>query len=289
MSSKRSQNFTTFIAALGLLYPVSAFGADPTPAAKQAFLERKTIYLLFEITETGTREFGVAMPKHGISDAAHRITRTARFEVPLDKPMPGINPVSSMPLTPADMEKGRFTGWSTAPPDFAVVEKQMTSGKIDLSDTSLYLPVEFSIDEVVRSRYRDHPSHGWATDTTTSKGRGVAYVSKHGSLACDLKKMTCDLNSVSTTFLDGTDLVTVATTSDVPGFEAKRETVGPKRLLPVMPPDLAKRLIGFPITLPDPITLAFSGPSANAESGTTVAVKVTLSAKPAPKAAGGAR
>jgi len=89
-------------------------------------------------------------------------------------------------------------------------------------------------------------------------------------LACDLKRMTCDLNNLATSYLDGTDLVTVATTSDVKGFEVTRESIPPSRYIPGISADLAKRLIGFTITLPEPSTL-------------------TLSAKPAPKAASGGK
>ncbi len=158
----------------------------------------------------------------------------------------------------------------------------------------MFLPVEFSIDDVHQFRYRDAPSQGWGTETRTSKGRGIAYISSSGMLTCDLKKMTCDINNVLMDYQDGSDLVTVTSASDVPGFVAKRETVGSRLLLPKVSESLARRLAGFTITLPEPITTTFSGPgSAVAQggdgAGTRVTVKVTLSPKSAAKAAAASR
>jgi hypothetical protein len=265
---------------LVVLCTTAALGADPAPAAKKAFLEHKTIYVSFEITETGTREFGA--PKDAKTDKAFRINKSVKFELPLEKHLPGLNPPSSMPLSPAEMmDKSRFSGWSVAPADTEAAMRQLTTGKIDLTNTSMFLPVEFSIDDVQQFHYRDTPDSGWATETTTSKGRGVAYVHKGGMLLCDLKKMTCDLNNVGFNFQDGVDKVTVASTSDVPGFEARRETVVPSRSLPKIPADVAKRLIAFTIALPEPSTVTFSGPSGDPSSvlATTVTIKVTLAAR----------
>ncbi|HEY3176764.1 MAG TPA: hypothetical protein VGK94_13495 [Candidatus Polarisedimenticolia bacterium] len=284
---------TILIILIATLVPVgqaaapAALGAGATPADKQAFMGRQVMYLSFEITETGRREFGAGTPKDAITDGAHRINRSVKFEVPLDMAMPGSFPPSSMPMTPTEMtEQGRFIGWMAVPPDDPAVLEQITTGKIDLARNGMFLPVEFSIDDVQQFRYRDSPTEGWGTNTTTSKGRGIAYIARSGMLLCDMMKMTCDINNVLMDYQEATDLITVATASDVPGFEAKRETVGPGLLLPKISDSMAKQLVGFTITLPEPFTMTLSGPpSAGAQvgesAGSGVTMKVTLSSKPA--------
>lgn len=264
--------------------PEPALGAEATPAAKQAFLERGSVYLWIEITETGTREVGADTPQDALTDEAHRFSRKVKFEVPLTKPMPGMVPASSMSLSPEELsEPNRFAAWMAAPPDDQAIEPMTTSGKVDRSSNPMFVPVEFSIDDVTLFRYRDTPTTSFATETTLSTGRGLAYTARSGTLTCDLETMLCDVR-FSTEYSDGTDLVTIRKTSDVPNYEAPPpETVGPYLLLPTVSRDLAKRLTGFPLTLPEPSTLTFSGPSSGptAQLGTTVTVKVTLSAKSA--------
>jgi hypothetical protein len=104
-------------------------------------------------------------------------------------------------------------------------------------------------------------------------------------MMCDLKKMTCDLNNVMlSNFYEYKDLLTVNNTSDVPGFEAKQETEAPGLRLPKLSESLVKKLSGVPITLPDPITLTFSGAPASPQGGegdgSVITMKVTLSSKP---------
>ena len=79
---------------------------------------------------------------------------------------------------------------------------------------------------------------------------------------------------------------------DVPGFEPKTETRAPGLLLPCVTPEMGKQLTGLPITLPEPFTKTFTEPaegptSANSEG--TVTFKLSLSSKPAAKAAAPAR
>lgn len=265
--------------------------AATSPADKQAFIERPKMYLSFEITETGTREFGAGTPKDALTDGAYRLNRRVKFDVPLDMAMPGSPPASSMPMAPMEMmEQGRFIGWMAVPPDDPAAEEQLTTGKIDLAKNPAFLPAEFSVDDVQQSRYRDQPTDGWGTQTRVSKGQGIVYIARSGMIMCDLKKMTCDINNAAlSNFYEDKDLLTVNTTSDVPGFEAKQETEVPGLRLPKLSGSLTKKLSGFPITLPDPIILTFSGPPATPQGGegdgSIITMKVTLSAKPPARAA----
>ena len=84
---------------VGLGAGLAALGAGPTPADKQTFLGRKAIYLSFEIIETGMREFGSKYAEGSLTDSAHRINRSVKFEVPLDMAVPGSFPQSSLPLS----------------------------------------------------------------------------------------------------------------------------------------------------------------------------------------------
>ncbi|HET6372151.1 MAG TPA: hypothetical protein VFG76_02515 [Candidatus Polarisedimenticolia bacterium] len=273
---------------------MTAFGAGSAMADKKEFLGRQKMYLSFEITETGSREFGVGTPKNAITDGAHRTNRSVKFEMPLEMPMPGSFPMSSMPMSQEEMiEQDRFIGWMAAPPDGSEAEEALTTGKLDYAKSPMFVPAEFSVDDVSQFRYRDDPAAGWGTNTTTSKGRGSVYLMKSGMLMCDLKKMTCDINNVSLSYTDGSDVVTVSTTSDVAGFEPKREASGPRLHLPNPSPELVKRLTGFAITLSDPMTVTFSGSPVSASDGegegSNVTIKVTMSSRPAAKAAGSSR
>jgi hypothetical protein len=136
----------------------------------------------------------------------------------------------------------------------------MTNPSADSSKNPMLVPAEYSVDDVHQFRYRDTPDAGFATDTTTSKGRGLVYVGRSGMLLCDLKTMACDLNSVSMGYQNGTDLLTVSKTSDVPGFTPKRETAGPALKLPKVPIDIQSLLNGLPPT-PLPMTKVLTGPA----------------------------
>ena len=270
----------------GLLAATIALGAGSAPADTKGFSGLQAIYASFEITETGAKEFGAGAAKDALTDGAHHYTKIAKFEIPFDMAMPDACPLSTMKASPnAGMEAGRCIGWMATMPDDAAAGEPPTAGTLDLSKSPVFLPMEYSIDDVTQRRYRDTPSEPFGTETTTSKGKGVAYFARGGMLMCDLKTMTCDLNNVLLNYYSGTDVVNVTRTSDVPGFEAKREMVGPELLIPKIPDDLGKQLTAFAVTLPVPITKVLSG---SLKDG-TVTVKMTLSAKPASKAPAGAR
>jgi hypothetical protein len=266
---------------VGLLAAMTAVGAGAAPADTQAFSTLPAIYASFELTATGKSEFGAA--KDALTDGAHQFTRTAKFEVSLNKAMPDACPLSTMTASsnPA-LEQGGCIGWMATLPDGASAGKVPTTGKVDLSTNPMFVPVEYSIDDLKQFRHRNTPSDGFATEATTTKGRGVAYMSRSGMLMCDLKSMTCDMNNVLLNYDNGTDVVNVTKVSDVPGFETKHETVGPRMLLPQFPDALARQLGGFALTLPLPFTKTFSGPAANGDG--TVTIKMTVSANPASKA-----
>jgi len=257
--------------------------ATATPGEGEVFLGRQKMYLSFEITQIESRKQGDGTPANALTDVSYTRNRLVKGVIPFDKPLPGTFPMSSMPLSTAEMvDESRFVGWMVVTPDNAVdimeqTMQQAASGKVDMSTNPMFLPVEFSIDDVERSHYRDYPAHGFATDTHVVTGRGIAYIGKTGWLACDLKKMTCDLNSVMLHYQQGTDLVTTNSTSDVPGFVPKQETQAPGPLLPTVP---LKLLTGFAITLSEPINVTIKDPAQP-----TVTMRVTLSPNPPPKAA----
>lgn len=261
-----------WILCAGLLAARSTIGAEPAPATKQEFLKQQAIYLSIEITEAQSQEFGTVAPD-SLTDSAGRVSTTARFEIPLETPLPDACP-STTSSTEA-MEQGRCIGWTIAAPDFAAIETALTTGEVGLAGNPMYAPVEYSIDSVSQSRFRDSPATGFATETSTSKGRGTAYLMRSGMLMCDLTKLNCDLSNVFTAFQDGTDLVTSTGVSDIEGFEAFQETGGPSQHLPKVSQDLQNKMIAFPITLPEPITKVFSERA--------VSVKVILSSKSATK------
>ena len=157
---------------VGLGAGLAALGAAPTTADKQAFVGRPMMYLSFEITETGTREFGAGTTKDALTDGAYRINRSVKFEVPLEMAIPGSFPQSSMPMAPTEMmEQDRFIGWMSSPPEDPASEEQIQTGKLVLAKNVMFLPVEFSVDDVEQFRYRDFPSSRWGTETRTWKGR----------------------------------------------------------------------------------------------------------------------
>lgn len=181
-------------------------------------------------------------------------------------PMPGSYPQSSMPMSTQEMiEAGRFTGWMASPPEAALdagdLMEEMMSGRMDMSKNPMFLPAEFAVDDEVQFRYRDYPSQGFATQTTTTKGRGQVYTSLSGMLMCDLTKMTCDINNILFQFSQDKDAIAVTTSSDVPGFEGKTETRSPTNALPKLPQALVARLTALPLKLPLPMTVTFSEPA----------------------------
>jgi hypothetical protein len=266
-----------------------AFAAPPTPAERSAFLELPKIYLKWKITETGTRQFETAST--GLTDIAYRIDRSAKGVLPLNMPMPGSYPMSSMPLSMEQMtEAGRFTGWMAVPPDDAAnAMEQMMAGQVDVAHSPTFVPVDYVIDDTVLSRYRDFPTTGWATETRTTKGSGKVYSALSGMMMCDLKKLTCDINNVPFAFNEGAEKVTTTTNSDVPGFESRTEQQTPQNHLPKLPSALVARLSGIPIKLPLPMTVTFSEPAANenlpagsapGDHAPVVTLELTLAAAP---------
>lgn len=263
----------------GLVAGTTVFGADTPPAARKAFMELQTTYVSFEITQQGSKAF--AAPKDSLTDSAYRINRSLKFEVPLNMPLPGSCPTN----TPAEeaMEEGRCMGWSYMAPDDPSIMEAMTSGKADLSKNPMFARGEFSVDDMTQYRSRDTSTVVFATETRTYKGRGAAYVPKSGMLLCDFNKMICELQGVTLGGGNG-DQVTITTTSDVPGFVPRKETQDPELLLPQVPQEIVKKMAGFPLTLPGPSTLTFSGPGTYQNgAGPDVVVKMTVSSKPAPK------
>ena len=267
---------TLFVASLTCAL---AFGADPAPASKQSFMELPTIYVSFELTQAGSKEFSA--PKDSLTDGAYRVNRRFKFEVPMNMQLPGSCP-TSLPME-EQMEEGRCMGWTAAPPE-DLDPVALTSGKLDLATNPMFLPGEFSVDDVFRSRFRDTPSQGFATQTTTSAGQGAAYVARTGMVLCDFKKLTCDVASVS--FGGHGGEVTSKTTSDVPGFVPTEEKAEPSLMLPALSQEAASKLQGLPLALSGPSTSTFSVPGkVRNAAGPDVVVKVTISSRPGKVAA----
>lgn len=291
MIRHRSTQATTLLLTVTTVAMLAtpALAAAPTQADRQAFLNLQQAYVQMEITETGTKEFDPIAAKGSITAGAYKINRSVRLEVPFNMAMPGTPPPSSMPLGMNEMmEQERFIGWMVMPPEDSGVEQQIATGKIVLEGNPMFLPGDFAIDQTFLFKYRDSPQDAFATNTTVSRGKGAIYIAKSGMLMCDLKKMTCDLAGIDLSYQSLENSVTVDSTSDVPGFEAKRETQAPSVLLPRIPPEVAKKLNGFPLTLPTPCTVSFSGPGVapnGQPTGTTIAVKLTVASAPAPKPA----
>lgn len=267
---------------------MGAFADAPTPAAKAAFLALPKVYVKWEITETGTRQFAPATNE--LNDIAFNVDRHMTGVVPLNMAIPGSYPMSSMPMGIEEMtEAGRFTGWMASPPESDAAVEQVTSGHVDPATNPMFVPVDFAVNDTIRRRYRDSPSTGFATDTYTMKGSGKVYGALSGMLLCDLKKMTCDVNNVLFNFNEDKDKVTVVTTSDFPGFESRTEINAPPNYLPNLPPALTARLSALPLKLPLPSAAAFSEPagdqnfppgSAPGDHAPVVTLKVILSATP---------
>jgi len=249
--------------------------ADAPPAAKAALLALPKIYIRWELTETGSHQFSAG--SNDIFDGAYEFNRSVKGVVPLNMAMPGSYPLSSMPMNPQEMmEQGRFIGWMAAPPDDIAMLQPDASGRVDLSQSPAFLPAEYTVDDKLKRRYRDTPSEGWGTETYITKGHGTVYVALSGMMLCDLKKMTCDINNIAFDFHENTDTVTVTSSSDVPGFEAKTVSENPQNHLPKVPEAIVKQLSAIPITLPLPFTATFSGPSTDGGGGGGAARVVTL-------------
>ena len=263
------------LAALGI-----AAAGPPAPAAKQ-FLQAPAIYLTVEVTAKGEGNSSGG----AVTEGSHRTSQSLKFTLPLDMGMPDTCPPSTQAVSMEDaMEQGRCTAWSAQPPAEEDMEKLI--GMTDLSKNPMFLPVQYSIDDVSQARLLQD-LNGSAMTTMTSKGQGVVYVGRSGMLLCDAKRMACDLNGVTFDFQDGADRVTVTTTSDAPGSETKREMHPPARMLPRLPATIVQKLTGFTLTLPEPSTVTFSAPDPERKNQ-QVTLKLTLSSKP-PKAAAPAR
>ena len=284
---------------------LGACGADPTPADGSAIraqqempadsstlLAQQTMYLSFEVTLTGERKFGERVPADALTDIAWRLNRSVTGEIPLDMPMPGAFPDSSAPKDQTEMmEEGRYIGWMAAPPDDLSFMEQVVAGKLDISRNPMFVPVEFRIDDEVHHRSRDFPSEPFGTThDQTIKGRGKAYTSKDGVVACDLKIQICDISGILVGYTDGTDLVTIAEMSSYPGDQGKSSTMGPDMMLPKISEALGKRLAGIKFKLSGPITTSFSEPYRDTDlinvpvgedPAPVVTVNVTVSPTPA--------
>ena len=283
-----SNRWTAALACTGIVAGAHLTDAAAAPVDQKTFAGRPAMYLTFELTHTGTREFGVAPAKDGLHDGAWRFTKTVRFEVPLNMATPGAFPPSAG--TPPVTEMGdpeRFVGWMATPdPDAA----EDAVANPDPAKNPMFLPVSYAVDDVHRSRYRDSTDQAWGTGTTTTKGTGTAYIPLGGMMLCDLEKLVCDIANVAGGYNGGKDRLTVAQTSDVPGFEAKTEQTSPELALPGISAALAKQLSGMSISLVDPITKTFTAPAPGPlgepnVDGSMVTLKLTVSSRPAPKAA----
>ena len=285
---------------------ISACGADQTPANENAvgaqqeipadsstLLTQQKMYLSFEITLTGERKFGERVPADALGDVSWRLNRSVTGEIPLDMPLPGSFPDSSAPKDQTEMlEEGRYMGWMAAVPDDPSFLEQVMAGKLDISRNPMFVSVEFQIDDEVHQRSRDFPSQPFGTThDQTIKGRGKAYTSKDGVVACDLKMMVCDISGILGEYTDGTDLVTIAEMSSYPGDQGKSRTMGSDLMLPKISEALGKRLTGIKFKASGPISTSFSEPyrdtyllnvPAGAEDpAPIVTVNVTVSPKPA--------
>jgi hypothetical protein len=259
-----------------LLAATSVYGAGATPEAKKAFMDLKTIYVSFDITQAGSADFSA--PKDSLTDGAFRVNKSFKFELPLGMQLPDSCP-SGTSMNEA-MEQGRCMGWSFNPPDDPGLMDQMISGKLDYSKNPMFSTARYTVDDTFQSRYRDSPADGFATRTTTYKGNGVTYVNRSGMLLCDFKSMTCDLSGV---MLGGQlgDPVAITTTDTVPGSETTKNTQDPQLLLPNIPNEISAKLAGWPITLPGPGTVTFTAPGTvqGGNGKAPVTFKMTVSSK----------
>ena len=278
-SHRRHANLLCVVALGAALAPTTAGAA---PVDRKALAGQQAMFLQIEMTQVGTREFGT-VPKDSLHDGAFKRNRTVKFEVPLNMASPGSPPPSLMSaVSPAEYsDADRFVGWM-ASPDMEGMEDSLTSGKLDLAKSPMFLPVKYTVDDVEQSRYRDSPADQFGTDTAIIKGSGTVYASVSGMVICDLKKLVCDIANIPGGFNDGTEKLTASTTSDVPGFEAKKEPRSPSLGVPQISQALGKQLTGMPFSLQDPFSKTFTAPgqSPNGDTdGTTVTMKVTLASK----------
>jgi hypothetical protein len=258
-----------------LMMALSACGGDRTPANdsdvpappdvpadSSTLLSQQKMYLSFEITLTGERKFGERAPADGLSDAAWRLNRSVKGEIPLDMPFPGLVPPSLASDNQMEMlEEGRCMGWLAAPPDDPAVMEQIMANKLEISRNPMYVPVEFRIDDEFHSRGREFPSEPIGTTSDrTIKGAGKAYTGKDGLVACDLKMKICDSSGILVGYADGTDLLTIVEMSSYPGDQGKSSTMGSEMMLPKISEALAKRLAGIKFNSSGPITTFFSEP-----------------------------
>jgi hypothetical protein len=273
--SPMQTGFTSSMGAV-LLAATSAYGAGPTPEAKKAFMDLKTIYISFDITQAGSADFSA--PKDSLTDGAFRVNKSLKFEIPLGMPLPDSCP-SGTPMNDA-MEQGRCMGWSFNMPDDPGVMDQMLSGKLDLSKNPMFSTARYTVDDTFQSRYRDSPADGFATRTTTYKGNGVTYVNRSGMLLCDFKNMMCDLSGIALGSHLG-DQVAITTTDTVPGSDTMKQTQDPALLLPDVPKEITEKLVGWPLTLPGPGTVTFSAPGAvqGGNGKAPVTFKMTVSSR----------
>lgn len=262
-----------------------AFGADPAPGSKQAFMALPAIYITIELAQTGAKDFSA--PKDSLTDGAYRIDKHLKFELPMNMQMPGSCP-TTLPMQ-EQMEEGRCMGWAATAADDPELMDKMIEGKVDMAANPMFVPAEYSVDDVSRNRFRDMPDQGFATQTTTYKGRGRAYSSRTGMVLCDFKRMTCDIANIPLEVSAG-DQVTITTTSDVPGFVPQERKQDPTLLLPQVGQEAAGKLNGVPFTLSGPSTKTFSVPGKfQNDPGPEIVVKVTISPRAAGKATAAAK
>jgi hypothetical protein len=292
MNSHRRSAVTRFLVSFSfhaLLVAVAC--AIASPPAGAAPVDRKTLagqqamFIQIEMTQVGTHEFGT-VPKDSLTDGAFKRNRTVKFEVPLSMPIPGSPPPSLMSAVSMTelSEQDRFVGWMASPPEMDGMEETITSGKLDPSKNPMFVPARYTVDDVEQSRYRDSPADGFGTNTTIIKGSGSVYAALSGMVLCDLKKLVCDIANIPGGFNDWTDKLTTSTTSDVPGFEPKKEPRSPSLGIPQISQALGKQLTGMTISLQDPFSKTFTAPGpgptgGDSTDGTTVTMKVTLSSK----------
>jgi hypothetical protein len=296
MASNQARRTAVAVAVAAALVQIVVTEAGAGPVDKKSFLGWPATYLTFELTHTGTRAFGAGTAKDALHDGAWRFTRSVKFEVPLTMAVPGTFPLSGGQPSLDEMgEQDRFIGWMASPPDSdPATEAMLAGGKMDLSKSAMFLPATYSVDDTHQSRYRDRPEDGFATQTTLSRGTGTVYAVLSGMLMCDLKKLVCDVVNVSGGYNSFTDMLTVTTTSDVPGFVPTTERRAPDLMLPGISQALQKQLSGMSISLQDPFMKTFTAPAPDATGGpaadgSTVTLKLTLSSKPAPKAGAAAK
>lgn len=249
------------------------------------------MYLSFEATLTGKREFGEQVPADALADVAWRINRSVKGEIVLDMPLPGSIPPSIASDNSMEMmEEGRFTGWTAALPDDPDVIEKMMTGKLNVASNPMFVPAEFSIDDEVHHRSRDFPSEPFGTTRDqTFKGRGKVYISRSAIVSCDLKGKICDISGLlESGYTDDTDLVTIAENPSDPGDQGERSTMNPGIMLPKIGESFGDRLAGIEFQMSGLITTSFSEPHRDTflpmggDAAPVLTVSVNVSPKPAP-------